>query len=81
MWVTRIFHLLAVALLVVVGIEFRQLGVIYYLGVAVVAALLAYENAIVSAKNLSRINMAFMTMNGIISVIYIGFLVADLLVD
>ena len=81
LWVTRIFHLLAVALLVVVGIEFRQLGVIYYLGVAVVAALLAYENAIVSTKNLSRINMAFMTMNGIISVIYIGFLVADLLVD
>ena len=45
-----------------------------------VAALLAYENAIVSAKDLSRVNTAFMTMNGIISVVYIGFVTADILV-
>lgn len=80
LWVTRVFHLLAVALMVAVGIVFSQLGVIYFLGVAVVTALLAYENAIVSAGDLSRVNTAFMTMNGVISVVYIGFVTADLLV-
>jgi len=79
LWVTRIFHLLAVALMLVVGMQL-YLGLIYYIGVGVVTALLVYENAIVSAKDLSRINTAFMTMNGIISVIYAGFVTADILV-
>ncbi len=79
LWVTRSFHLLAVALLVAVGLEMDR-GAAYYTGVAIVSALLAYENAIVSAKDLSRVNTAFMTMNGIISVVYIAFLTADLLI-
>ncbi len=79
LWVTRIFHALAVALLVAVGLVFTQLGIIYYAGVALVAALLAYENAIVSPRDLSRVNTAFMSMNGIISLVYIGFVAADLL--
>lgn len=80
LWVTRVFHLLAVALIVAVGMVFSQLGVIYFLGVAVVAALLAYENAIVSARDLSRVNVAFMIMNGIISIVYIAFLTTDIVV-
>jgi len=80
LWVTRVFHLLAVALMVAVGLVFSQLGVIYFLGVAVVATLLAYENAIVSARDLSRVNTAFMTMNGVISIVYIGFLTTDIVV-
>ncbi|MCL4474384.1 MAG: putative 4-hydroxybenzoate polyprenyltransferase [Actinobacteria bacterium] len=79
LWVTRAFHLAAVVLLLEVGVVFSQLGVIYFAGVAVVALLLAYENAIVSPRDLSRVNTAFMTMNGIISVVYIGFVAADLL--
>lgn len=77
--VTRGFHLLAAALMLEVGLVL-DLGLIYYIGVGVVAGLLAYENAIVSAKDLSRINTAFMTMNGIISVVYAGFVTADILV-
>jgi 4-hydroxybenzoate polyprenyltransferase len=79
LWVTKVFHLLAVAFLVGEGMA-RHLGVIYYFGVAVVALLLAYENAIVTARDLSKVGMAFMTMNGVISVVYIAFLTADLLV-
>jgi 4-hydroxybenzoate polyprenyltransferase len=77
---TRIFHLLSVILLIATGIV-SELGTIYFIGVAVVAVLLAYENSIVSAKDLSRIGTAFMTMNGIISVVYIAFLTVDLLVS
>ncbi len=80
LWVTRVFHLLAVALMVVVGMVFSKLGGIYFLGVAVVAALLAYENAIVSTRDLSRVNTAFMTMNGVISIVYIAFLTTDIVV-
>ncbi|MBI5869886.1 MAG: UbiA family prenyltransferase [Actinobacteria bacterium] len=76
--VTRGFHLLAAALMLEVGLVLG-LGLIYFIGVGVVAGLLAYENAIVSAKDLSRINTAFMTMNGIISVVYAGFVIADVL--
>ncbi|MEK6537096.1 MAG: UbiA-like polyprenyltransferase [Actinomycetota bacterium] len=80
LWVTRVFHLLAVALMVVVGMVFSKLGGIYFLGVAVVATLLAYENAIVSTRDLSRVNTAFMTMNGVISIVYIAFLTTDIVV-
>lgn len=75
---TRVMHALAVVLLAAAGLA-SGLGMVYYAGVAVVAALLAYENAIVSARDLSRIDTAFMTMNGVISVVYIVFLTADLL--
>lgn len=79
LWVTRVFHLLAVALIVSEG-AVRHRGVIYFAGAALVVALLAYENAIVSARDLSRVNTAFMTMNGIISVVYIAFVTGDLLI-
>lgn len=76
---TRVFHLLSVILLVAMG-AVSGLGTVYFTGVALVAVLLAYENSIVRPDDLSRVNTAFMTMNGIISVVYIAFLTADLLV-
>lgn len=75
--VARLFHVVAAAFLLAAGWVFH-LGFTYYAGVAIVAALLAWENAIVSARDLSRVNTAFMTMNGIIAIIYLAFLTADL---
>ena len=49
-------------------------------GVAVVAALLAYENAIVSADDLSRVDMAFLTMNGVIAVVFLAGVLVDAVV-
>ncbi len=79
LWVTRAFHVLAVLLMLAVG-RVEGLDGFYFAGVAVCAALLAYENAIVRPGDLSRVNTAFMTMNGIISVVYITFLTLDLVV-
>jgi 4-hydroxybenzoate polyprenyltransferase len=76
--VTRICHLLAVTLLVAVGVTLG-LGPAYYLGLAVVAALLGYENSIVSADDLSRVNVAFFTLNGVISVVFLTGVLADVL--
>ena len=74
--ITRVFHLLSVLLLVWLGIALG-LGPLYYLGVAVVAALLAYENSLVSADDLSRVDMAFLTMNGVIALVFLAGVLAD----
>jgi 4-hydroxybenzoate polyprenyltransferase len=55
------------------------LGKLAILGVLVVAGLLAYEHSLVSAHDLSKLNAAFFTMNGVISVVFLLFVAADLL--
>ena len=55
------------------------LGKLALLGVIVVGALLAYEHSLVSAHDLSKLNAAFFTMNGVISVVFFCFLAGDLL--
>ena len=76
--VTRIAHLAAIALLAWAGISL-DLGPIYFLDLAVVAALLGYENAIVHPDDLSRLNTAFFTLNGVISVVFLVGVVADVI--
>jgi len=79
LWVARGFHLLMIGLLLWLVFALR-LGPLAFLGVAIVGALLAYEHSLVSHENLSRLNAAFFTMNGVISVVYFLFIAADLLV-
>lgn len=64
----RINHVITVVALAAVGV-IAQLGLIFLVGWLVVAALLAYENAIVKPNDLSRLNLAFFNVNGYISVI------------
>ena len=77
--ITRAAHFGSVVLLVWLGVA-CGLGPLYYLGVAVVAGLLAYENSIVSADDLSRVDMAFLTMNGVIALVFLAGVLADALV-
>jgi 4-hydroxybenzoate polyprenyltransferase len=53
------------------------LGVFYYLGVVVVAWLLFYEQSLVKKGDLSKLDMAFFTMNGVISLIFFAFVLLD----
>ena len=55
-------------------------GVLYWLGVGAVAALLAYEHSLVRPDDLRRLDAAFFTMNGVISLAFFGFVLADALV-
>jgi 4-hydroxybenzoate polyprenyltransferase len=55
------------------------LGKLAVVGVIVVALLLAYEHSLVSPTDLSRLNAAFFTMNGVISVVFFVFVAGDLL--
>ncbi len=70
--VTRMFHVLTVALLFTVGVAFKM-GAVYYFGVMVTALLLAYENRLVKPNDLSKVNLAFFTMNGFISLQVFAF--------
>lgn len=76
LWVARFLHLLTVAILLAVGQQ-AQLGALYYAGVACVAVLLVIENSIVSARDLSRVNMAFFTINGVVGLLLGGLGILD----
>jgi 4-hydroxybenzoate polyprenyltransferase len=75
-WAARLAHLGTLAALAAVGIGLG-LGPIYWLGVAAVAALLAYEHALVRPGDLRRLDAAFFTMNGVISVVFFAFVLAE----
>ncbi|HTS37066.1 MAG TPA: UbiA-like polyprenyltransferase [Candidatus Solibacter sp.] len=79
LWVSRGFHMLMLALLIALLWSFG-LGKLAVAGVAVVALLLSYEHSLVSAEDLSKLNAAFFTMNGVISVLFFVFVAGDLLV-
>jgi len=76
---TRVAHALTVVLLVAAGVLVHA-GPMWFAGVAVAAALLLYENAIVSARDLSRVNAAFFTVNGVIAVAVGAGAIADRLI-
>ena len=78
--VSRLWHALSVAFLVAFGVA-AGLGVVYYLGVVVVAGLLFYEQSLVSKDDLSKVDMAFFTMNGVISLIFFAFVLLDRVVN
>jgi 4-hydroxybenzoate polyprenyltransferase len=78
LWVARGFHLVMLGLLVALVISFG-LGRIAVAGVIAVAVLLAYEHSLVRHDDLSKLNAAFFTMNGVISVVFFSFVAADLL--
>jgi 4-hydroxybenzoate polyprenyltransferase len=78
LWVARSFHVIMLLLLVAAVLTFG-LGKIAVTGIILVALLLAYEHSLVSKDDLSKLNAAFFTMNGVISVVFFAFVAADLL--
>ena len=77
-WIARAFHIVMIALLVALLGSFG-LGKLAFAGVVVVALLLAYEHSLVAPDDLSRLNAAFFTMNGVISAVFFFFLAGDIL--
>ena len=75
----RLSHAATVACLVTAGLGL-PVGAVYWLGVAAAAALLAYEHSLVRPSDLRRLDTAFFTMNGVISVVFAAFVIADAVV-
>jgi 4-hydroxybenzoate polyprenyltransferase len=76
-WTARAMHLAMLGLLAWFGelFDFHRLG---WMGIAAVGLLLAYEHSLVSPRDLRRLNAAFFTMNGVIALVFLGFVAADL---
>ena len=72
----RIAHAATVVCLVVAGLGL-PVGVLYWIGVIVVAALLVYEHLLIRPDDLRRLDAAFFTANGVISVAFAAFVIAD----
>jgi len=76
--IARLFHVLMLGLLIALVVVFG-LGKLAMVGVMAVAALLLYEHSLVRHNDLSKLNAAFFTMNGVISVVFFLFVAGDLL--
>ena len=79
LFASRSSHVLMVPLLVLAGVS-AHLHVLYYVGVAVTAVLIAYEQSLVKYNDLSKLNLAFFTLNGYISVALFLFTLGSVLV-
>ncbi len=75
-WMARGMHLAMIGMLAWFTVLFG-LGAVAWVGIGIVASLLVYEHAIISPNDLKRMNAAFFTLNGIISVIFFFFVAAD----
>jgi 4-hydroxybenzoate polyprenyltransferase len=79
LWISRLFHVAMVGCLIALYLAFH-LGAPAVIGIAAVAALLVYEHSLVKATDLSRVDAAFFTVNGYVSVLFFLFWAADILI-
>ena len=75
--VSEVLHLLSASAVVAAG-RFGGFGTLYWVGVLVFGGMLIYQHSIVKPNDLRRVNLAFMTANGIASVVFAVFVIADL---
>jgi 4-hydroxybenzoate polyprenyltransferase len=75
--VSRVLHLLSILSVVGAGL-LVPFGWLYWTGVVIFAGMIIYQHSIVKPNDLRRVNLAFMTANGIASVLFAVFVIADL---
>jgi len=76
--ISEVLHILSF-IFVLLPIWFMPTGIFYYIGVALYGLMLIYQHRIVSPTDLSRVDRAFMTANGIASVVFAVFYLADII--
>jgi 4-hydroxybenzoate polyprenyltransferase len=69
LWISRLTHLFSLLMLILLGLLTPQLGLLYFLGVGCAAILMLVEHSLVKPNDLSKVGLAFFTVNGIISVL------------
>jgi 4-hydroxybenzoate polyprenyltransferase len=74
--IARALHLTTVAALALAGMG-AGAGALYFVGVVVAALLLLYEHSLVKVDDFSRLDAAFFTMNGVISIVFLGFVFTE----
>ncbi len=76
--ITRGSHVITAGCLIAAGL-LADLGIAYWATLVVVCGLLAWENAIVRPSDLSRVNAAFFTINGVLGIVYLGGVIGAVL--
>jgi 4-hydroxybenzoate polyprenyltransferase len=74
--IARALHIVTVAALAIAGVG-AGVGILYFAGVIVAGLLLLYEHSLVKANDFSRLDAAFFTMNGVISIVFLGFVFTE----
>src|ERR1700730_4061491 len=77
LWIARAFHIAMLASLVALALSFA-LGWLSWLGIGAILLMLAYEHSLVKADDFSRVDAAFFTVNGYVSVLFFLFWAADI---
>jgi 4-hydroxybenzoate polyprenyltransferase len=77
LWIARVLHVAMIACLVLLSASFG-LGALSWVGIAAIVGLLLYEHSLVKATDLSRVDAAFFTVNGYVSVLFFLFWAADM---
>ena len=77
--VSELLHLISAACVIAAGI-YGGFHWLYWLGIAIFVGMLFYQHSIVKPDDLSKVNIAFMTANGIASVVFAVFVIADLFI-
>jgi 4-hydroxybenzoate polyprenyltransferase len=75
--VSVLLHIISAACVIAAGI-YGKFSIFYWIGVAIFAGMLIYQHSIVKPHDLSKVNLAFMTANGIASVVFAVFVITDL---
>jgi len=75
--ISILLHFFSVFFVFVAGL-FLPFGTIYWIGFAIFTILITYQHLIVKPNDLSRVNLAFFTTNGIASIVFAAFVIADL---
>lgn len=74
--ISRLLHVITIAAFILLGLASHR-GIIYWLGIIIIACLLIYEHSLVSPKDLSRLNAAFFNINGLISILAFVAILCD----
>jgi 4-hydroxybenzoate polyprenyltransferase len=77
MRLSSLFHLISVILIIAAGLIY-PFHWFYWVGCGIFTLLIVYQHLIIKPGDLSRINMAFFTLNGFASIIFAGCVIADL---
>lgn len=78
LWLSAVLHVVMVVILIAM-VPLTNFGTPYLIGVGIVAIILLYEHAIVKPNDLSRVNLAFFTLNGTVSLVLMALAVVDIL--
>ncbi|WP_042276541.1 UbiA-like polyprenyltransferase [[Clostridium] dakarense] len=78
--ISRLFHFIALVCLGVVGILTKQLGIIYYVGLSIIAILFIVQHRMVSPDNLKNVKVASYNVNQVISIVFLVFGLIDCLI-